>query len=93
MLCKYSYRCKRNTPFSISTNWILVIAFTSLIAKLLGDVGIGLAKKFIWVFPYDVMEDLNQFFGQPNTLQMPFSGLNDMGPKERSSEGWAAPNI
>ena len=39
------------------------------------------------------MENLNQLFGQPSTLQMPFSGLNDMGPKERNYEGWAAPNI
>ena len=27
---------------------------------------IGLAKKFIWVFLYDVMENPNEIFGQPN---------------------------
>ena len=35
---------------------------------------IGLAKKFIWVFPQGVMENANELFGQPDTsLQFIFT--------------------
>ena len=34
----------------------------------------GLAQKFVQVFPEDVTENPNEFFGQPNTLkQLAFS--------------------
>ena len=29
---------------------------------------IGLAKKLIWVFPYNIMENVNKLFGQSNPL-------------------------
>lgn len=32
------------------------------------DYAIGLAKNFIWIFPWVVMKNWNEFFGQPNTL-------------------------
>ena len=31
---------------------------------------IGLAKKFVWVFPSWPMEELNELFGQPNTSSL-----------------------
>ena len=30
------------------------------------NVCFGLTKKFVWVFPYDVMENPNELFDQPN---------------------------
>ena len=36
---------------------------------------IGLAKKFIWDFLYDVMENLSEYFGQPNSTSLPLESF------------------
>ena len=43
------------------------IELSSMPRQILFDY-IGLAKKFVWVFPEDVVKNPNELFGQPNSF-------------------------
>ena len=50
---------------------------------------IGLAKKLIWVLPYDLIEKPKQIFGKPNIYRMwlTFFFLLDSALTEEETEG------